>query len=112
MLIYKIFRNVEWDTLEKQGVTQGAPIDVTDGYIHFSTAEQAQETASKHFAGADGLILAAIDAQSLGSDLKWEESRGGALFPHLYRDLTLADVVWHLPLPLVDGTHQFPAEMV
>lgn len=111
MLIYKIFRADEWDTLQKQGVTDGAPVDLADGFIHFSTAEQARETAAKHFAGEDALILAAVDAGSLGADLKWEASRGGALFPHLYKRLNLADVVWHKPLPLVGDTHSFPAEM-
>ena len=110
MLIYKIFREREWQTLQDQGVTQGAPIDVADGFIHFSTAEQVRETAAKHFAGEGALILAAVNAGDLGADLKWEASRGGALFPHLYRHLTLRDVDWHAALPLHDNTHQFPME--
>ena len=108
MLIYKIFRADEWGTLRRDGKTLGAPIDLTDGYVHFSTAEQAQETADKHFAGADGLYLLAVDAEALGRDLKWETSRGDALFPHLYRALRLTDVVWAQPLPLVNGKHDFP----
>jgi len=111
MLIYKIFRAAEWESLQDQGVTQGAPIDLEDGFIHFSTAEQARETAAKHFAGEDALILAAVDAGALGADLKWEVSRGGALFPHLYKSLRIKDVVWHKPLPLVGGVHEFPMEM-
>ncbi len=112
MLIYKIFRGPEWQSLAQEGSTLGAPIDLTDGYIHFSTATQAAETAAKHFAGATGLVLAAIDTDLLGEDLVWEPSRGGALFPHLYRALSLTEVAWHAPLPLVDGAHQFPEQMV
>jgi uncharacterized protein (DUF952 family) len=108
MLIYKIFRADEWAELQSQSVTKGAPIDIADGYVHFSTAEQARETAAKHFAGEDGLILLALDSDALGDDLKWEPSRGGALFPHLYRELRLSDVLWDKPLPIVDGIHQFP----
>ena len=85
MLIYKIFRADEWAVLQAQGATDGAPIDVADGFVHFSTAEQAAETAAKHFAGVEGLVLLACDADAMGNDLKWEVSRGGALFPHLYR---------------------------
>lgn len=111
MLIYKIFRADEWAALQADGETQGAPIDVTDGYVHFSTATQAAETAAKHFVGAEGLVLLACDADAMAADLKWEVSRGGAEFPHLYRNLRLSDVIWSKPLPLVDGVHQFPKEM-
>ena len=107
MLIYKIFRQPEWAELEADGTTKGAPIDVADGYIHFSTAEQARETAAKHFAGESDLILAALEADLL-EPLKWEPSRGGALFPHLYRELTTDDIAWTAPLPLKDGAHIFP----
>ncbi|MBO9473632.1 DUF952 domain-containing protein [Shimia sp. R10_1] len=109
MLIFKIFRAEEWATLRADGHTAGAPVDVADGFVHFSTAEQAAETAAKHFAGEDDLFLIAVEADSLGDELKWEVSRGGALFPHLYREFRLSDVTWAQPLPLVDGTHQFPA---
>lgn len=108
MLIYKIFRAPEWAALQAAGETAGAPVDVADGYVHFSTAAQARETAAKHFAGEDGLLLLALEAEPLGTALKWEVSRGGALFPHLYRNLRLTDVLWSRPLPLVDGTHAFP----
>lgn len=111
MLIYKIFRSPEWADLRDNGETQGAPIDITDGYVHFSTAEQAAETAAKHFTGEDGLMLLALYSEALGEALKWEPSRGGALFPHLYRSLKLDDVAWSKPLPLVDGTNQFPEDM-
>jgi len=108
MLIYKILRAEEWAALQEEGETKGAPIDVADGYIHFSTAEQVAETAAKHFSGQDGLILAAFESDGLGKALKWEPSRGGALFPHLYGPLRLVDVQWHAPLPFADGTHNFP----
>ena len=109
MLIYKIFRADEWTALRQTGETTGAPIDVADGYVHFSTAQQAGETAAKHFANEDDLFLLAVDTDRLGDDLKWEVSRGDALFPHLYRVLRLEDVTWAQPLPLHNGSHQFPA---
>jgi uncharacterized protein (DUF952 family) len=108
MLIYKIFRGPEWADLKAKGATQGAPIDVIDGYVHFSTAAQAAETAAKHFEGEEGLVLLALESDALAPDLRWEPSRGGQLFPHLYRDLRLTDILWDTPLPLVNGTHQFP----
>ncbi len=109
MQIYKIFRTAEWADLERAGDTAGAPVDLADGYIHFSTAGQAAETAAKHFAGAEGLVLAALDAESLGDSLRWEPSRGGQLFPHLYRRLRRDEVTWAEPLPLENGRHVFPA---
>lgn len=108
MFVYKIFRGAEWVALRQSGESDGAPIDITDGYIHLSTAEQAPETAAKHFDGENGLFLLALDGDVLGDDLKWEVSRGGAKFPHLYRKLALADVVWAQPLPLLGGAHSFP----
>lgn len=111
MLIYKIFRRAEWTTLQATGSTRGAPVDLTDGYIHFSTATQARETAAKHFKDESDLVLAAVDTAPLGDDLKWEVSRGGAEFPHLYRVLRMADVAWTRRLPLRDGAHVFPDEM-
>ncbi|KAA9008248.1 DUF952 domain-containing protein [Histidinibacterium aquaticum] len=110
MLIYKIFRAPEWRALQADGSTEGAPIDLADGYIHFSTAEQAEETAAKHFAGQDDLWLIAVETEGL-DNLNWEPSRGGALFPHLYRPLRLDDVAWAEPLPLVEGAHRFPERM-
>lgn len=111
MLVYKIFRAEEWAALQAQGETNGAPIDVADGFVHFSTAEQAAETAAKHFADADNLTLLACDADRMGDDLKWEVSRGGALFPHLYRKIRTSDVVWTKPLLLENGAHCFPEDM-
>jgi uncharacterized protein (DUF952 family) len=109
MLIYKILRSDEWAALQDAGRTQGAPIDVADGYVHFSTATQAAETAAKHFNGVDGLFLVAVDADATGDTLKWEISRNNDAFPHLYREMTLQDVVWAQPLPLENGAHVFPA---
>lgn len=109
MLIFKIFRSDEWADLRQNGETAGAPIDIADGYVHFSTAVQAAETAAKHFAGVEGLFLIAVDADAAGAALKWETSRNADLFPHLYRKMTLEDVVWAQPLPLEGGVHQFPA---
>ncbi|TYR29379.1 DUF952 domain-containing protein [Mesorhizobium microcysteis] len=108
-LIYKIVPESLWREAEARGVFRGAPIDLTDGYIHFSTAAQARETAAKHFAGQTGLLLAAIDEARLGPALRYEVSRGGALFPHLYAPLDLSAVLWVKPLPLgSDGVHIFP----
>ncbi len=109
MLIFKILRADEWAALRADGQTQGAPIDIADGFVHFSTGEQCVETAAKHFAGEEGLFLLALEDAPLGDALKWEVSRGGAKFPHLYRELMLSDVAWAQPLPLLDGAHQFPA---
>jgi uncharacterized protein (DUF952 family) len=90
-------------------VFHGAAVDARDGFIHFSTATQARETAAKHFAGAPDLMLIAVDAGLLGDALKWEVSRGGDLFPHLYGVLPLAAVLWTKPLPLgPDRCHVFP----
>ena len=107
MLIYKIFRAPEWAELETRGETPGAPIDVADGHVHFSTAEQVSGTAARHFAGEDGLVLCAVRADGL-EGLTWETARGGALFPHLYRPLRREDVIWVRPMPLQDGAHTLP----
>lgn len=111
MHIYKIFRAAEWQAFEAAGETLGAPIDLADGYIHFSTADQAAETAAKWFAGVEGLKLLALEADAFGDAMKWEPSRGGQLFPHLYGRLKLADVIWVRDLPIVDGAHVFPKDM-
>lgn len=108
MMIYKIFRRPEWDAFRAAGVTAGAPVDLADGFIHFSTAAQVAETAAKHFGSESDLVLVAFDEAALGASLKWEPSRGGALFPHLYRELRLAEVVWDKSLPLGATGHIFP----
>ena len=108
MLILKIFRRPEWDDLSRAGSTGGAPVDRADGYIHFSTPAQIAETAARHFATESDLVLVACDPALLGDDLRWEPSRGGALFPHLYRRLLISDVVWDKSLPLGATGHIFP----
>ncbi|WP_049836132.1 DUF952 domain-containing protein [Octadecabacter temperatus] len=106
MKIYKILTAEQWTELDQTGTFTGAPIDLADGYIHTSTAEQAQETADKHFAGVDGLMLAALDADTYGDDLVWEVSRGGAEFPHIYnRPMLRTEVIFARDMPLVDGRH-------
>ncbi|MEM0988978.1 MAG: DUF952 domain-containing protein [Pseudomonadota bacterium] len=111
MLIYKILTDDEWLDLHVNGETGGAPIDIQDGFIHLSTAAQAPETVSRHFAEQADLWIIAVDTDALGDDLRWEPSRGGALFPHLYAKLRHADVIWSKPLPISAEGHLFPAEM-
>ena len=109
-IIYKICPEALWRAAKREGVFRGAPIDLADGFIHFSTAEQAPETAAKHFAGQSDLLLLYVDTAGLGDALKWEPSRGGALFPHLYGALALAAVTKVEALPLgPDGRHRFPS---
>ncbi|MBT8409659.1 MAG: DUF952 domain-containing protein [Alphaproteobacteria bacterium] len=100
MLIYKILRSSEWADLQEKRQTAGAPVDVADGFVHFSTAEQVAETAARHFSGEADLMLLAFGTGTLGDALKWEPSRGGALFPHLYAPLRLADAEWARPFSL------------
>lgn len=108
-LIYKIVTVAEWGEAEKAGVFKGAPVDLADGYIHFSTADQVGETAARHFAGAHDLLLVTVETDALGDVLVFEPSRGGQLFPHLYADLPLEAVKAVDTLPLgTDGQHQFP----
>lgn len=112
MLIFKIFRRSEWDQFRAQGETLGAPVDLADGYIHLSTAAQVTETAARHFRGESNLVLVAVNDASLSAALRWEPSRGGQLFPHLYRPLRMADVVWDKSLPLGAAGHIFPEGVV
>jgi uncharacterized protein (DUF952 family) len=110
--IYKICTAAEWHAAEHAGVYGGSAVDRRDGFIHFSTAEQAAETAARHFAGERDLVLIAVEPDKLGDHLKWEPSRGGALFPHLYGELALAAVLRVDPLPLdASGRHVFPESM-
>ena len=106
-IIFKIFRLDEYTEFVAAGRTRGAPIYLTDGYIHLSTGEQVEETAAKHFANVDGLKLLGVNSEALANDLKWEVSRGAALFPHLYRELRDKDVLFVRDIPLVDGQHRF-----
>ena len=108
--IYHICRREEWDAALRVGAYSGSSQDNSDGFIHFSTAAQVQESARKHRAGQMGLVLLTVDAEALGAALKWEPSRGGELFPHLYGTLPVAAVLRVDKLPLgADGTHVFPA---
>lgn len=108
MVILKILRRPEWDAFRAVGEFAGAPVDVTDGFIHFSTPTQVAGTAARHFATESDLVLVACDSDALGCALKWEVSRGGQLFPHLYRRLRLQDVIWDKSLPLGATGHIFP----
>ena len=111
-MIFKICKAAEWVEAERSGVFRGSAIDLSDGYIHFSTAAQVAETAARHFADQADLVLVAVEATTLGEKLKWEPSRGGALFPHLYAALPARAAVWVKPLPLdAEGRHMFPPEM-
>lgn len=95
---YKILTGPQWQAFVAEGRFAGAPIDLADGYVHLSTAEQLTETADKHFAGQSGLWVAAIDLDLLGAAVKWEPSRGGALFPHVYAALPMDAVIAAAPL--------------
>lgn len=111
-LIYKIVTRDEWRAAQASGRFDGAPVDLADGFIHFSSASQLRETAARHFAGQDGLLLISADAGKLGSALKWEVSRGGALFPHLYAPLPLDAVSDIIALSIgTDGNHAFPEDI-
>lgn len=108
MLIYKIIPADLWNEAVAQGVFKGAPVDHQDGFIHFSTAAQVEETARKHFHGQRDLLFVSVEDQDLGPALRYEPSRGGALFPHLYAPLPVALAKQVRALPMnEDGTHQF-----
>jgi uncharacterized protein (DUF952 family) len=111
-MIYKIVPDRLWRDAVAKGSFGGSPVDVADGFIHFSTASQVRETAAKHFAGVPDLVIVAVSAADLGAQLRWEPSRGGDLFPHLYEELPLTAVRWVHPLPLdAAARHVFPASM-
>lgn len=110
LFAYKILTADQYAQLKADGVFAGAPVDLADGYIHMSTRDQAAETAAKHFAGQDRLVMVMVDLAPFGEAIKWEESRGGALFPHLYGHLPLIAVAGKVVLRIgEDGLHQFPA---
>lgn len=109
MTAYKVLTGEQMAVLERDGTFAGAPVDVQDGYVHLSTAAQLTETVDKHFAGQDDLHVAAVDLEALGEKIRWEESRGGQLFPHLYGALTLDTLVAYSPLEREDdGTVRLP----
>ena len=106
---YKVLTQDQMDALEADGSFAGAPVDVEDGYIHLSTAAQLTGTVDKHFVGQDRLHVVAVDLEALGAAVKWEESRGGALFPHIYGSLPLEAIVAYSPLERdVDGQVRLP----
>ena len=102
-LAYKVLTQAQMDALEADGSFAGAPVDLADGYIHLSTADQLTETVDKHFAGLDDLHVVAVDLDVLGDAVKWEESRGGQLFPHIYAALPLSAVIAYSPLKRDDA---------
>lgn len=108
-IAYKILTAAQWAAFTRAGSFAGAPVDLADGYVHLSAAATVIETAARHFTGQDDLVLVTVDLDALGDAVRWEVSRGGALFPHLYGALPMAVVVRSDPLPLDDaGCHRFP----
>ena len=107
--VYKIVSTEVWNNAVAAGIFQGADVDITDGYIHFSTADQVQSTLQKHFSRQSDLTLVAVDAQLLVGQIVYEEAREGELFPHLYSPLDMGSVIWSKPLPLGDDDqHEIP----
>lgn len=110
-ILYKILPASQWDAAQSAGLFTGSPVDIKDGFIHLSTAMQMRETAARHFAGQDGLLLVGFREADL-PNLRWEPSRGGALFPHVYGAIDTALAVSVDALPLENGVHRFPAGAV
>ena len=111
MLIFKICHRAEWEVAEREGVYHGSPKDSADGFLHFSKADQLPGTLSRYYAGGSDLVLVAVEASDLQNDLRFEASRDGALFPHLYGSLPLSAVRWTAPIGLNnDGTFTLPDE--
>jgi uncharacterized protein (DUF952 family) len=111
-IIYKIASAELWETAGRAGRFDGSPIDLKDGFIHFSAGPQVAETAGRYFTGQDGLVLVAVAAERLGSALRWEPSRNGELFPHLYAPLEFSAVIWVKPMPVgKDGRHVLPDDL-
>ena len=110
LFAYKVLTAEQYDQLKTDGVFGGAPVYLADGYIHMSTRQQAAETVTKHFAGQDRLVMLMVDLAPFGDAIRWEVSRGGALFPHLYAHLPIGAVAGKVVLRIGDdGLHQFPA---
>lgn len=108
MVIYKITTFQEWNAALAKGEFSGSALDIRDGFIHLSTVSQAPDTARLHFAGQPELVLVAISANTVALHLKWEASRGGELFPHVYGPLQTSDILWVKPLPWNGTAHAFP----
>lgn len=107
--VYKVMSRNQWEAMQSAGRFDGAAIDLQDGFIHLSAAGQLQETVAKHFHGQPDLVVVAVDTGSLGTCLRWEISRGGALFPHLYASLRIDSVTETFALPMNEhGQHEFP----
>ena len=112
-LIYHMCKRNDWQNAEESGFYQGSVDDRVDGFLHFSTAQQVAESAARHRANVEYLLLMTVDANVLGPSLKWELSRSDQLFPHLYGSLVVAEVISVCDLPLAaDGFHQFPNDIV
>lgn len=110
LFAFKILTRAQWDQFRTDSIFAGAPVDLADRYIHLSARDQVAETAAKHFAGQDDLVLIMVDLSALGETVKWEPSRGGALFPHVYGTLPISAVTTKATIRLgADGTHIFPA---
>lgn len=110
LFAFKVMTADQWTACKDSGTFAGAPVDIADGYIHLSTREQVVETVAKHFVGQDNLVLAMVDLAALGDSVKWEPSRGGDLFPHIYGPLPRAAITTTARLRLdPDGSHVFPA---
>ncbi len=107
-VFYKILPRKVWDRARAEGSFSGSGIDLVDGYIHLSTLAQVRETAARHFAGVDDLVLVAVPEQAVAAHLKWEPSRGGALFPHVYGTIDPQQVSWVKDLPWTGTAHDFP----
>ena len=105
-LAYKIIDAADWDAAQAAGAYAGSAVDLADGYIHMSSADQLGETATKHYAGRTGLVLLTVDLEALGPDLVWELSRGGAMFPHLYADLPVSAVIQAAPFDAPEAASQ------
>lgn len=108
--LYKILSSSEWRDAVARGRFEGSAVDVQDGFIHLSAPHQVRETAARHFAGRDGLVLVGFAEDAL-DHLRWEPSRGGDLFPHVYGPIDTARAASVYPLPLENGTHRFPPEL-
>ena len=109
-LIFKICTIEEWAIADMGGTFEGSEADLADGFIHFSTEEQMEGTVAKYFAGQEDLLLVAVNPAEFGTSLKWEEARGGDLFPHLYGQLDTSMVTWVIPMPIGEtGQHILPA---
>lgn len=107
-VLYKIMPKQEWETAQANGLYEGSEVDRRDGFIHLSANHQVRATAQKHFSGEADLLLVSVAEEALGQSLKWEVSRGGDLFPHIYGALPMSAVSEAIPLPLMNGVHEFP----